>query len=87
MGEASEGWAFWEEARQPGDYMVVHSGEAKFLYVCFPDGFVGNCATPNHTFTEHGDGTVTVDPSILATLADHGHDWHGYLERGVWREV
>lgn len=42
-----------------------------------------------HDVTEHPDGTITVHPSILIT----GHDndckveWHGYLERGVWREV
>jgi hypothetical protein len=40
----------------------------------------------NHQVDEHEDGTITVSPSILS----HGHDdktWHGYLERGVWREV
>ncbi len=38
-----------------------------------------------HEVIEHEDGTITVSPSILVT----GHDgqWHGYLERGVWREV
>lgn len=41
---------------------------------------------PNHTVTEHEDGTVTVSPSIV--LVDGvGGDWHGYLERGEWREV
>jgi len=44
----------------------------------------------------HEDGTLTLSPSILV----HSHDtidretnervtipeWHGYLERGVWRE-
>jgi hypothetical protein len=40
----------------------------------------------NHEVTEHEDGTITVSPSILCT----GHfdkQWHGYLERGVWRKV
>jgi hypothetical protein len=32
-----------------------------------------------HQVTEHEDGTVTVAPSIS------GPDFHGYLERGVWR--
>lgn len=40
--------------------------------------------------TDHGD-TVTASPSIL-TWTELGLDrirteWHGYLERGVWREV
>ena len=44
---------------------------------------LGNLAA--HQVEEHEDGTITVSPSILVT----GHDmtWHGYLERGVWREV
>jgi hypothetical protein len=39
-----------------------------------------------HTVVEHEDGTITVSPSILCT----GHfdrQWHGYLERGIWRKV
>lgn len=60
-----------------------------------PDG-VWYCRVPatgfgvgsllKHTVTEHEDGTITVSPSILCT----GHlekQWHGYLERGIWREV
>lgn len=44
----------------------------------------------NHQVTEHKDGTITVSPSIM--LYDFDKDgntvqWHGYLERGVWREV
>lgn len=38
-----------------------------------------------HTVVEHEDGTITVSPSILITGG--GRSWHGYLERGVWREV
>lgn len=37
-----------------------------------------------HIVTEHEDGTITVSPSILITR--HDGSWHGYLERGVWRE-
>lgn len=39
-----------------------------------------------HKVTEHEDGTITVEPSILM----HGHNdgtpnsRHGYLRRGVW---
>lgn len=35
-----------------------------------------------HTVEEHVDGTITVSPSIHLPGV-----WHGYLERGVWREV
>jgi hypothetical protein len=40
----------------------------------------------NHDVVEHEDGTITVSPSILVT-GHHGVQWHGYLERGIWREV
>jgi hypothetical protein len=38
-----------------------------------------------HDITEHDDGTITVRPSILVSAGALG-SWHGYLERGVWRE-
>jgi len=31
-----------------------------------------------HTITEHDDGTITVDPSILTD------EIHGYIVRGEW---
>jgi hypothetical protein len=44
------------------------------------------CNLKNHTVVEHEDGTITVSPSILVHHGQ-GEVWHGYLERGVWREV
>ena len=43
----------------------------------------------NHQVIEHEDGTITVSPSILVWYegADYREQWHGYLERGIWREV
>lgn len=69
----------------PGDYGRV--GEALAWYARAPRGHMGNLA--NHTVTEHEDGTITVSPSILITGGgDEGEPavWHGFLERGVWRE-
>lgn len=52
-------------------------------------------SAPPWSITENADATLTASPSI----AIEGHDpavdapgevhqfWHGYLERGVWREV
>lgn len=39
-----------------------------------------------HNIVEHEDGTITVSPLMVI---DHGArgTWHGFLERGVWREV
>lgn len=42
-----------------------------------------------HAVVEHEDGTITVTPSIL--MAGHYQGTktqrHGYLTKGVWREV
>lgn len=50
-----------------------------------PNGLHGNLA--NHEVVEHEDGTITVSPSILVDNGTGGQQWHGYLERGVWRAV
>jgi hypothetical protein len=39
-----------------------------------------------HQVEEHEDGTITVSPSIMLRLGT-GRNWHGYLERGVWRDA
>lgn len=43
-----------------------------------------------HTVNEHEDGTITVVPSIACRQYKGDmivSTWHGYLVRGVWREV
>ena len=40
----------------------------------------------NHTVMEHEDGSITVTPSILIGPAGDSPGWHGFLERGVFRE-
>lgn len=53
---------------------------------------------PYHEVHEHEDSTITVTASILMreatapAVAQHGGivafgGWHGYLERGIWREA
>lgn len=41
------------------------------------------------TITEHDDDTITAAPSIDAAPMPPAvpERWHGFLERGVWREV
>ncbi len=53
-------------------------------YARAPSGLVANLA--NHQVQEHDDGTISVTPSILVTISGNG-TWHGYLERGVWRNA
>lgn len=39
-----------------------------------------------HEVVEHADFTITVRPSILVSQG-YRVSWHGYLERGMWREA
>lgn len=69
---------------RPGEYGKVEG----VWHCCAPRetadrfGFVGNLSA--HKVIEHEDGTITVSPSIKITR--HDGVWHGWLERGVWRE-
>jgi len=50
-----------------------------------PNGMLADLS--GHEVTEHGDGTITVSPSIRVTQP-HGYElkvWHGFLEKGLWR--
>lgn len=58
----------------PGDYGLY--------YIVTPNGLLGNIS--KHKVSVHEDGTITVSPSILVRMGEQS--WHGYLERGVWRE-
>lgn len=66
----------WE--LKPADYCM----RGEFWWVVLPDG-AGPARLEVWEVTEHEDGTITVSPSIL----DAPSGWHGYLERGVWREA
>jgi hypothetical protein len=48
-----------------------------------PKGDIGTLGE-KHTVIEHEDGTITVTPSIVNTRGNH---YHGFLERGIWRET
>jgi hypothetical protein len=69
---------------EPGDYGKSRPESTGPWFCCTPSGDHGNLTA--HDVTEHDDGTITVSPSILVSDSG-GPRWHGYLERGVWREV
>lgn len=76
----------------PGDYgrwwPEGESVESSTWYCSTPTGGAGNLA--GHEVVEHDDGTITVSPSILVSTTVGGERrelWHGWLERGVWREA
>ncbi len=66
----------------PGDY--GRDPQGRWWCRC-PRGSMGNLS--QHEVTEHEDGTITVSPSILIDAGSQPEqNWHGHLERGVWRE-
>jgi len=67
---------------EPGDYCKQPDGTWMSRV---PDGRFHAGSLAGHQVTEHEDGTITVSPSILHTEPPVGQ-WHGFLERGVWRE-
>lgn len=73
---------------EPGDYWFVDgrpTQDGHCLWVKDPEGNLGRCC--KHEVTEHEDGTVTVEPSILVTTRRDGVDvelFHGHLRAGVW---
>jgi hypothetical protein len=68
---------------RPGDF-GQWANDAHHWYARTPTGLLANLSA--HHVEEHENGTITVSPSILV---DRGKldEWHGYLERGVWRTV
>jgi hypothetical protein len=70
---------------RPGDY--GRSPKDGNWYCRTPSGLGGNLT--RHEVTEHENGTITVSPSILVQAPGRSSgptEWHGYLERGEWRE-
>ena len=72
---SEEGWLALGE---PGTYGCDRDG-VWWAHVPAPGCPVA--ALSEHMVTEHEDGTITVTPSILWP-----GKWHGFLERGIWRE-
>lgn len=66
---------------KPGDYVRV----AADGWYGMPPGTDLLATLRLHTVVEHEDGTITVTPSIL--VRNNTTEWHGYLERGVWRSA
>lgn len=69
----------YDYGMEPGDY----GQDADGIWHCItPNGLVGTLS--NHSVQEHEDGTITVSPSILVWNKEERY--HGFLERGIWRE-
>jgi hypothetical protein len=70
-------------ALKPGEYALAGPA-ARVVWLCSPAGQAGHVSSDRWAITVEADDTVTVGPSIWW---DKPTGWHGYLERGVWREV
>lgn len=81
-GLGGPGIRYWKDADHK--CWMIHFPEPKDS---LGTGVTGNLAA--HTVTEHEDGTITVSPSILVSGQDgeRRFERHGYLERGIWRDV
>lgn len=66
---------------EPGEYGQATYGKVREWVCRAPNGYGG--ALRQHTVTEHEDGTITVEPSILIERPGQGR-YHGFLRRGVW---
>lgn len=81
-----------DDLEQPGDYCGPVTGWTGGLPAVFflkPNGARGHITSPPHEFVEEDDGTLTVRPSISDTRVgrpEFSDGWHGYLERGNWRQ-
>lgn len=77
---------YWRQvfgpANRPTDFSTAQRNISWAWTIRDPLGSMGTIGT--HQVVEHEDGTITVSPSILN---DRAGGWHGFLERGVWREV
>lgn len=81
-------------------YLPTNLQPGAYGHAVMPDRFKDSasgwwqCVAPNgdgcsldpavHRIVEHEDSTITVTPSIVMP---NGGRWHGFLERGVWRQV
>ena len=87
---------------EPGDYcgpVVGWTGDLPCVFFLKPNArdegtppggrAVQHVCSPPHTFTEEPDGSLTISPSIsdMRGGGSTSDGWHGYLERGVWRQV
>ncbi len=83
---APEGQAFYGRDDTGSWHVWIHSPDGRLGGDHGAQGWGGNLT--NHQVVEHEDGTITVSPSILITFpGTDWPEWHGYLERGVFREV
>jgi hypothetical protein len=94
------GTHIFPELTQPGDYcgpLTGFTGDRPAMFFRLPIPLEQNVPRhhramnhiefPPHGMVEEADGTVTITGSIGSMKQDGTFLWHGYLEKGSWREV
>jgi hypothetical protein len=81
----------WEEGSADSPFPLLHPGDygkdQQGAWVCItPNGLYGNLS--NHSVIENDDGTITVSPSVLIKTRGRSSEkeYHGFIEKGIWRE-
>lgn len=71
-------WPGW--VKLPDDAPARRLGATHYVR-CMVGCVVGRLGE-NHTVTDHEDGTITVEPSLVMR-----NGWHGWLRRGVFEVI
>ncbi len=71
----------WSSSLPHGSYWRGPNGD---WFALTPNGLLAGLRA--HRVIEHDDGTITVSPSIATRRPPDGI-YHGYLERGEWRDA
>lgn len=81
ISEDDNQWPF--PKLNPGEYGKDIDGSWRAVS---PNGHLANLGA--HQVTEHEDGSITVSPSIgifYQSLTEFAY--HGFLEKGIWRDA
>lgn len=101
--EVEEGADPIAKVTEPGDYygpVTGFTGDKPAVFFLLPNARdpetpawergISHVTSPPHTFHEEADGSLTISASILSVGVVDGqrvNGWHGFLERGEWRQV
>lgn len=73
----------FREEFEPGDYCLIDG----VVWAREPRGNSALMRLDGWETTVHEDGNISLSPSIFVNKDRDPPGWHGFLERGVWREV
>lgn len=90
---------YWKILQRESGEPLVSTSPSNLTGTCWmvaaplgDDGGFGVGRLMHHTVRENEDGTITVAPNdgssnSIKITGSHDRTWHGYIERGVWREA